>query len=90
MIENNNIDIKDEHVDESKDDDLREWHTCCSNSSIAFIKYVVTVSISLIVLVFSLVMISFNPDDDNSIYFSLIASIVSVYIPSPTMDKKPN
>lgn len=84
---NNNIDIKDEHDAESIDD-LREWHTCCSNSSIAFIKYVVTVSISLVVLVFSLIMISLNPDVDNSIYFSLISSIVSVYIPSPTMGKK--
>jgi len=85
MSENKHIDVKNDEIDIN---DEKEWHTCCSHSSKEFIKYIITVSISMIVLIFCLFMISINPNDDNSIYFSLISSIVSVYIPSPTMKTK--
>ena len=79
--EDNKVDIKHE------DEDHEEWHICCSKSSKAFIKYMVTVAMSIIVLIFSIVMIYTNPDNDNSIYFSLLSSIISLYIPPPTPDK---
>ena len=83
MPENNNIDVKDEPID-----DAVEWDTCCSHSSREFVKYIITVSISMIVLIFCLFMIAVNPTDDNSIYFSLISGIISIYVPSPQINKK--
>ena len=85
MAENKDIDI-DIDIDNKPDD--KEWHTCCSNSSREFVKYIVTVSISLIVLIFCLFMITINPDNDNSIYFSLMSSIITLYVPSPQINKK--
>jgi hypothetical protein len=85
MDENNHIDIKDETENV-------EWDTCCSHSSREFVKYIITVSISMIVLIFCLFMIAVNPNDDNSIYFSLLSSIITLYVPSPQINKskKPN
>ena len=71
---------------ESQEDDV-QWQICCSHSSKSFIKYVVTVLMSIIVLVFSIYMIATNPENDNSIYFSLMASIIGMYMPAPTLDK---
>jgi hypothetical protein len=65
-----------------------EWQICCSHSSKQFIKYITTVIISLIILMFSIVMISENPNNDNSIYFSLLSSIMSLYIHPPTLENK--
>lgn len=89
MSENKHIDIE---IDDKPDDtiDDKEWDTCCSHSSKEFIKYMVTVSISLIVLIFCLFMITINPDEDNSIYFSLMSSIITLYVPSPQINKKYN
>jgi len=71
---------------ESHEDDV-QWQICCSHSSKSFIKYVVTVIMSIIVLVFSIYMIATNPENDNSIYFSLLSSILTLYIPAPSLDK---
>lgn len=77
------IEIK---LNETEDDQI-EWSICCSKSSKAFIKYVSTVMMSVIVLIFCIVMVALNPDDDNTIYFSLISSIISLYINPPTIEK---
>ena len=90
MEEQKNIDIdEDKHIDNDIDTS-KEWSTCCSNSSVNFIKYITTVSMSVIVLIFCIVMIYSNPQNDNSIYFSLLSSIISIYIPNPTLDNNPN
>ena len=68
----------DEHI---------HWDTCCSKSSKGFVKFVVQLCICAFVLVFSAVMIILNPDDDNSIYFSLLSSILTLYIPAPSLTK---
>lgn len=88
----NNIDIDLEHPPEQEQkktehEDNVEWQICCSKSSKSFIKYMVTVVMSIIVLCFSIFMIASNPENDNSIYFSLLSSIISLYIPAPTLDK---
>ena len=80
------IEIK-QPVHQNDDDDNIEWSVCCSKSSKAFIKYVSTVMMSVIVLIFCIVMVALNPDDDNTIYFSLISSIISLYINPPTIEK---
>ena len=70
----------------NNDDETTEWNVCCSHSSKAFIKYMVTIVISVIILLFCIIMIiKSRPDDDNSIYFSLISSILTLYVPSPTL-----
>lgn len=87
MIENKNaIETKNIIIVDQKDD-LVEWEVCCSHSSKAFIKYLSILIISIIVLIFSIVMVILNSEKDNSIYFALISSIVSIYIPPPQIDK---
>ena len=66
-------------------DKNESWRICCSNSSSTFIKFTVTFVTCFTVMIFSMYMISTNPEKDNSIYFSLISSILSLYIPSPTL-----
>jgi hypothetical protein len=100
MEDHKNIDIEedkhveeDKHIEEDKHVDIgtsKEWNTCCSHSSVNFIKYITTVSMSVIVLIFCIVMIYSNPQNDNSIYFSLLSSIISIYIPNPTLDNDVN
>ena len=79
------VSMNPEHNHE--DDDHIEWSICCSKSSKSFIKYITTVCMSVIVLIFCIVMIFSNPDNDNSIYFSLIGSIIGMFMPAPTLDK---
>lgn len=86
----NNIDIDLEHPQEQKKiehEDHVEWQICCSKSSKSFIKYMVTVVMSIIVLCFSIFMIASNPENDNSIYFSLLSSTLVLFVPAPTLDK---
>lgn len=68
-------------------DESIHWDTCCSKSSKGFVKFVVQLCICAFVLVFSAVMIILNPEDDNSIYFSLLSSILTLYIPAPSLSK---
>ena len=66
-------------------DQNESWKICCSNSSSQFIKFTITALVCFSVMIFSMFMISKNPDKDNSIYFSLISSILSFYIPLPAL-----
>ena len=70
-----------ENVDE-------QWKVCCSNSSSNFIRYFVTFSICFAVMIFSMIQIINNRDDDNSIYFSMISSILGMYMDSPKLEQK--
>jgi hypothetical protein len=47
-----------------------------------FLKWVVQVSISITILVWSLFQIS-TTEDNREIYFSLISTIIGIYLPSP-------
>jgi len=80
------MDIKDIE-NQNQIEEGREWKICCSHSSEAFIKYIITVLFSLIVVLFSIYMIVNEPERDNSIYFSLISSILTLYIPSPSLER---
>ncbi len=66
-----------------------EWKLCCSNSSSALIKYVSQMSVCASVLIFSGAQIIMNPEQDNSIYFSLIGSVVGYILPSPSLSANP-
>jgi len=69
-----------ENVDE-------QWHICCSNSSSNFIRYFVTFTICFSIMVFSMIQIIHMPEKDNSIYFSLISSILALYMDSPKLEQ---
>jgi hypothetical protein len=85
-IEMTTDEVKHVHMN----DDEITWNTCCSHSSKSFIKYITTVLMSIIVLLFCIYMIASNPDNDNSIYFSLLSSILTLYIPAPTLESVNN
>lgn len=87
-IELKSTETKDLHTNHT-DDDIT-WDTCCSHSSKSFIKYITTVLMSVLILLFCIYMIANNPDNDNSIYFSLLSSILTLYIPAPTLEKVNN
>jgi len=58
---------------------------CCKMEkklSKGFLKWVVQVSISITILVWSLFQIS-TTEDNREIYFSLISTIIGIYLPSP-------
>lgn len=69
------------------DNSTEEWKICCSKSSSHFIKFFVTFSICFVVLIFSMIQIINMPDKDNSIYFSLISSILALYMDSPKLEQ---
>ena len=72
----------------STEDDDKQYKICCSRSSVGFIKFSSTFIISLGILIFSFIMIGLNPGRDNTIYFSLISAIMTLFIPSPEIHGK--
>jgi hypothetical protein len=75
---------------DSKDDEDKQYTICCSHSSVGFIKFSSTFIISIAILTFSFIMIGLHPDKDNTIYFSLISAIMTLFVPSPGLrDIKP-
>ncbi len=82
------MDIKEEPAKEDIFETKEEYNICCSRSSVGFIKFSTQFIISLSVLFFSMSLIILYPDRDNSIYFSLISGIVSLYIPPPNINHK--
>lgn len=81
------MDIKENKTDDTNET-KEEYNICCSKSSVGFIKFSTQFLISVSVLFFCMSMIILYPDRDNSIYFSLISGIVSLYIPPPNLNHK--
>ena len=67
-----------------------KYDICCSRSSVGFVKYVATFTITLAIMIFSMIQIAANPQENNTIFFSLISSILTLYIPSPALPKPTN
>ena len=65
----------------------KEWKMCCSNTSPEAIKYFVSVSFSIAVMVFSIIQI-IRDVDDKSIYYNLLSLIIGIFIKSPSLEKK--
>ena len=77
---------KTEHIDVKITDDVDKQYTiCCSHSSVGFIKYSSAFVISLGILTFSFIMIGLHPSSDNTIYFSLISAIMTLFINPPNI-----
>lgn len=65
------------------------YDVCCSKTSVGFVKYFATLLITMSILVFCFIQIARNTEDDNTIYFSLISSIMTLYFPAPQLIHKP-
>jgi len=79
-------------MDEKKNSDENDtWISqCCKTEkklSKGFLKWIVQVSISITILVWSLFQIS-TTEDNREIYFSLISTIIGIYLPSPLDHKE--
>ncbi len=77
---------KTDHLEikiEDKED--KQYTICCSHSSVGFIKYSSAFIISLGILTFSFIMIGMHPSSDNTIYFSLIIAIMTLFINPPNI-----
>jgi len=83
------VELKVEPIQEQpfKNEEDKQYTICCSHSSRDFIKFSSTFIISLGILIFSFIMIGLNPGKDNTIYFSLISAIMTLFIPSPEIHK---
>ena len=69
-------------------EDIVQYDLCCSKTSKGFINFIAKMFISLIIVAFSISMIYKYPDNDNSIHYSLISSIMAVYINKDHNDDK--
>lgn len=72
----------------SQTDPDEQWSGCCSKTNSHFLKYIVQVIISVIILLFSIVMIVIKDGIGCEVYFSIISAIMGIYSPSPSMNKK--
>lgn len=74
---------------DSKDiDNNTEYQICCSHSSKEFIKFSSAFIISFSIMIFSFVMIGLNPTRDNTIYFSLISAIMTLFVNPPSIQEQ--
>ena len=78
-----NIETKDDVHDEDK-----QYTICCSKSSVGFIKFSSAFIISIGILTFSFIMIGMHPERDNTIYFSLISAISTLFINPPNIQQQ--
>lgn len=72
----------------SQTDPDEQWSGCCSKTNSHFLKYIIQVIISIIILLFSIVMIVIKDGIGCEVYFSIISAIMGIYSPSPSMNKK--
>ena len=79
------MDTKSENVEIKMDDVDKQYTICCSHSSVGFIKYSSAFVIYLGILTFSFIMIGLHPREDNSVYFSLISAIMTLFINPPNI-----
>ena len=70
------------HQDMTQIEIGQDVEICCSHSSLYGLKYLSRIGVSASILIFSFVQIARFPEVDNSIYFSLISSIMGYYISS--------
>ena len=87
-IENVEIKVDDGRrasASEALADGDKQYTICCSHSSVGFIKYSSAFIISLGILTFSFIMIGLHPSSDNTIYFSLISAIMTLFINPPNI-----
>jgi hypothetical protein len=63
-----------------------KWNLCCSKSSPALIKYLVSVFFATSIMFFSVIQISRGVENPE-IYFNMISFIVGIFLKSPSIKK---
>jgi hypothetical protein len=72
-------------IDNDDDDDARLWRSCCFIINKNFLKYIIQVFISCVILsLCSYKIIIIDESEDKSIYISLITLVTGVFLPSPS------
>lgn len=59
------------------------WKICCSRSSATCVRFSVQVALSFIVIIFCFYQIATTPGQSHEIHYSILSSILSIYMPSP-------
>lgn len=66
------------------------WKICCSQSDPDALKFLVMIGISFIILMFCIFELSTKPESpDRTIYFSILSSVISMWIQPPQLPKRP-
>jgi hypothetical protein len=73
---------------DEKIDPTVEYQICCSHSSKEFIKFSSAFIISFSIMIFSFIMIGLDPTRDNTIYFSLISAIMTLFVNPPNIHEQ--
>jgi hypothetical protein len=73
---------------DEKIDPTVEYQICCSHSSKEFIKFSSAFIISFSIMIFSFIMIGLDPTRDNTIYFSLISAIMTLFVNPPNIQEQ--
>lgn len=90
MSDDNNADEERKHIE---NEILKNtWRSpCCGQDqacSKSLLVFLLQALIALLVLLFCMVQLSYALDPDNkAVYFSLISSLVTLYLPSPLSEK---
>ena len=57
-----------------------EWKMCCSHTDSHFFRFIIQVVLGIVILCFSMIQICLaDPDQDTSIYFSLISMVAGIF-----------
>lgn len=81
--------IKENLLEDINNDNDKIWKSCCFIINQNFLKYIVQVSISLMVItlsIYKLIVIDDN-SDEKSLYVSLLTLILGIYVPTPSVKK---
>lgn len=68
-----------------KRESSEQWDTCCSKTDRSFIKFVIQVTMGMIVIVFSMLLIGFGNGTHDTIAFSLISGTMGLFFPHPSI-----
>lgn len=67
----------------------KTWAICCSKSDREAVKYIIQMSLCLLLMVFCFVKLMVS-DEDKEVYIGLLSFIIGVILPSPELKKIKN
>ena len=97
IIRSRSNDIADILVDLSKREsiiaapierDEQTWGVCCSRTEKSFIKFIVQVTMGILVMLFCMGMIALGDGTHDMIAFTLISGTLGLFFPHPSMSKE--
>ena len=82
----NNRVIEQVFVDEAANERKNVWKSCCFEVDRRFVKFIIQVLITFLILVFSLIKIIADPScEASNTYTSIISGILGFWLPQPTL-----